>query len=126
MAGYTRASLKLVSTVLTPAARRWQSSASQAAQRTRVHLEGVFSAVAVPFTGNGDVDLPKFERNFDKWERDATLSGYAVGGSNGEVNTLSPSERISLVAAARRRVAANKIIIGGATAECKNTQPYQN
>ncbi|RZF47917.1 hypothetical protein LSTR_LSTR008721 [Laodelphax striatellus] len=108
--------IELVSTALTPVARRWLSGATPV-QKKRVHLNGVFSAVAVPFTGTGDVDLAKFERNFDKWERDATLSGYAVGGSNGEVNTLSPSERISLVAAARRRVAPNKLIIGGATAE---------
>lgn len=116
MAAYRKATMKLVSTALTPVARRWLSGATPV-QKKRVHLNGVFSAVAVPFTGTGDVDLAKFERNFDKWERDATLSGYAVGGSNGEVNTLSPSERISLVAAARRRVAPNKLIIGGATAE---------
>lgn len=45
--------------------------------------------------------------------------GYVVSGSNGEAPVLSPDERVELVKRVRRSVASGKVVVGGATSECK-------
>ncbi|XP_075230795.1 4-hydroxy-2-oxoglutarate aldolase, mitochondrial-like [Lycorma delicatula] len=88
------------------------------------NLKGVYIPLVTPFTANGDIDFEKVEFNVKKYEKEATLSGYVVGGSNSEVAVLSPEERIDLVSRVRKLVNPQKSVIGGATSE-STKQSYE-
>ena len=64
-----------------------------------------------PFLAGGALDLAAFERNLDSYAS-ADLAGYLVLGSNGEAASLGEAEKLSLVAAARRRANGRLVLAG--------------
>jgi 4-hydroxy-2-oxoglutarate aldolase len=64
-----------------------------------------------PFTAEGALDVRAFEGNLERYaEQD--LGGYLVLGSNGEAASLEESEKLALIAAARRR-AGRRLLLAG-------------
>ncbi len=79
-------------------------------------IAGVFPPIPTPFTPEGAVDFHALEMNFTQWN-EQPLSGYVVGGSNGEFVTLSLEERIEVVTRARQMVPAERVLIAGSGME---------
>jgi 4-hydroxy-2-oxoglutarate aldolase len=79
-------------------------------------LAGIFPPVPTAFNDNGDLHLDAFQSNLGRWNQEP-LSGYVVGGSNGEFVLLTPEERLAVVGAARQVVPQDRLLIGGAGAE---------
>jgi 4-hydroxy-2-oxoglutarate aldolase len=64
-------------------------------------LQGVFPPLVTPFTEEGAVDFEAFEANLAAY-RTTGLAGALVLGSNGEAHVLETSEKLALIASARR------------------------
>jgi len=64
-------------------------------------LEGVFPPLVTPFTAAGQVDHAAFQANLESYSG-AGLAGSLVLGSNGEAHVLDESEKLQLIASARR------------------------
>jgi 4-hydroxy-2-oxoglutarate aldolase len=75
-------------------------------------LDGVFPPITTPFKPNGDIDFQHLATNLDRWNEQA-LSGYVVGGSNGEFVSLSSDERVDVVRAVREVAASGRLLIAG-------------
>lgn len=75
-------------------------------------LHGIFPPIPTPFTPEGSIDFDHLSENLSRWNS-APLSGYVVGGSNGEFVSLSPDERVQVVAAVREAAAAERLVIAG-------------
>jgi 4-hydroxy-2-oxoglutarate aldolase len=78
-----------------------------------VDLQGLFPPIPTPFDGSGAVDYGALRSNLERWA-DQPLSGYVVGGSNGEFVSLSLEERIDVVRSVRDAVPAERLVIAGA------------
>lgn len=61
-------------------------------------------ALITPFTRGGEIDTPAHVKNM-RVLADAGMTGFVIGGSNGEGPYLEPGEREKLVKAGRRRKA---------------------
>jgi 4-hydroxy-2-oxoglutarate aldolase len=61
-----------------------------------IKIEGIYPPVATPFQNGGEIAFDHLRSNLERWEAEP-LSGYVVGGSNGEFTSLTNSERVSLV-----------------------------
>jgi 4-hydroxy-2-oxoglutarate aldolase len=59
-------------------------------------LHGIFPPLATPFLDNGEIAYDHLRSNLIRWEQEP-LSGYVVGGSNGEFTSLTSMERVALV-----------------------------
>lgn len=82
-----------------------------------IDLSGTHLAVPTPFdAATEDVDLTGFRLNLEAWFAEP-IAGVLVGGSTGESVSLEPSERASLVRAARAVAGTEGLIIGGAAGE---------
>jgi 4-hydroxy-2-oxoglutarate aldolase len=81
-----------------------------------IKLAGVFPPIPTPFTPEGAVDLHALEMNFSKWN-EQPLTGYVVGGSNGEFVTLSTEERVEVVTRARQLAPNERVLIAGSGME---------
>ncbi|MBI4630509.1 MAG: hypothetical protein HY740_02125 [Chloroflexi bacterium] len=57
----------------------------------RISLAGIFPPIPTPFKENGDVDYDHLGSNLEKWNSEP-LSGYVLGGSNGEYAYLTEDE----------------------------------
>ena len=74
-------------------------------------MRGIVPPLVTPFEAGGALDLAAFERNLDAYAS-ADLAGYLVLGSNGEAASLGEAEKLSLVAAARRRAHGRLVLVG--------------
>jgi 4-hydroxy-2-oxoglutarate aldolase len=75
-------------------------------------LHGVFPPITTPFKQNGDIDFQHLVVNLERWNQQP-LSGYVVGGSNGEFVSLSSEERIDVVRAVRAEIPSDRLLIAG-------------
>jgi 4-hydroxy-2-oxoglutarate aldolase len=75
-------------------------------------LDGVFPPIITPFTPNGDIEFQHLVTNLDRWNQQP-LSGYVVGGSNGEFVSLSSEERVDVIRAVREVAPSNRLLIAG-------------
>ncbi len=76
-------------------------------------FEGLHTAIVTPFTKEGGVDIPAFERLL-KQQLEAGLSGVVVCGTTGESPTVSDQEFAALLKSARQTVGGKIKIIAGA------------
>jgi len=79
-------------------------------------LDGVFPPIPTPFNTDGDIDLDRLRDNLDRWN-EQPLSGYVVGGSNGEFVSLTPDERVEVVQEARVTIPSDRLLIAGSGME---------
>jgi len=76
-----------------------------------VSLRGVIPPLVTPFRADGALDLASFEANVESLAAHE-LAGMLVLGSNGEAASLDEEEKLSLVAAARRRAPDRFLLVG--------------
>jgi len=79
-------------------------------------LDGVFPPIPTPFNTDGDIDLDRLRDNLDRW-KEQPLSGYVIGGSNGEFVSLTPDERVEVVQEARVTIPSDSLLIAGSGME---------
>lgn len=86
-------------------------------------IEGIFPPICTPFLPmqNEPISWDHLMFNLNLWEK-MPFNGYVVHGSNGEYPYLTREERIDLVRAVKENVSKDKIIIAGASGECKFKQ----
>ena len=60
-----------------------------------IQWQGVFPALTTPFTADGKLDLPMFEKNLDA-QIQSGVHGLIIGGSLGEASTIKPEEKEQL------------------------------
>jgi 4-hydroxy-2-oxoglutarate aldolase len=75
-------------------------------------VSGIIPAVPTPFRANGDLDLEALRFNLDRLNK-MPLSGYVIGGSNGEFVYLNEDERTEVVKAARAEIPGDRLLIVG-------------
>ncbi|HUG27861.1 MAG TPA: dihydrodipicolinate synthase family protein [Gemmatimonadales bacterium] len=75
-------------------------------------LAGVFPPVTTPFTVDGDLALAELRTMLGRMNA-LPLSGYVLGGSNGEFVSLSLEERLAVTELAREVTPADRVLIGG-------------
>jgi 4-hydroxy-tetrahydrodipicolinate synthase len=75
-------------------------------------IEGVWTAIATPFSDSGAIDWSAFERHLDQQARGG-VNGIVISGTTGESPTLSVQEKISLVRKARAHLPAKVRIMAG-------------
>jgi len=78
----------------------------------RKNLAGIFPPITTPFDSDGELRLDLFIENLRRWST-YSLAGLTVLGSNGESHSLTDSESIALVRAARPLISADKTMIVG-------------
>src|SRR5690349_20413360 len=61
-----------------------------------IQWKGVFPALTTPFTSDGKLDIPLFEKNLDA-QFSAGVHGLIVGGSLGEASTIRQDEKEQMV-----------------------------
>ena len=81
-------------------------------KKPALDLSGIFPPIPTAFTAAGEIDYAAQQANMERWEQ-APLSGYVVGGSNGEVVSLSWEERVELVRFTRRYAHEERLVIAG-------------
>jgi 4-hydroxy-2-oxoglutarate aldolase len=84
--------------------------------QANVSLRGVFTPIATPFDGHGQVAHDKLEFNLDRWNQTG-LSGYIVLGSNGEWVFLNEREKLAVLKTARQVIPKDKLMIAGTASE---------
>jgi 4-hydroxy-2-oxoglutarate aldolase len=77
-----------------------------------IQIEGIFPPVATPFQEAGEIGYQHLRSNLERWEAEP-LSGYVVGGSNGEFTSLSNSERVEMVRFMRENSDPARLVIAG-------------
>lgn len=81
-----------------------------------IDLAGIHPPIPTPFTRDGELALSRLESNIDRWNKEP-ISGYVVGGSNGEFVHLSIDERIEVVRTVLQTRAEGRLVIAGAGLE---------
>ncbi|MDX1600673.1 MAG: dihydrodipicolinate synthase family protein [Anaerolineales bacterium] len=79
----------------------------------RPPLRGILPPIPTPFQSEGELALESLHSNLERWN-ELPLSGYVVGGSNGEFVLLTHEERVAVVEAARARVPRDRWLVAGA------------
>jgi len=79
-------------------------------------LSGIFPPIPTPFGETGEILFDRLEENLDRWNTEP-ISGYVVGGSNGEFPLLAVDERVEVVRQVRRRAAPDRLVIAGSGME---------
>jgi 4-hydroxy-2-oxoglutarate aldolase len=79
-------------------------------------LAGIFPPIPTPFKANGEVSFDDLRTNIEKWN-DEPLSGYVIGGSNGEFVSLTVEERVQVVRIARAVIPTDRLLIAGSGME---------
>lgn len=74
-------------------------------------LKGIYPPIATPFK-NDKISLGDLKANLSKYNK-FNLSGYVVGGSNGETVFLTSYEKISLIRKVREHIPDEKQVIAG-------------
>ena len=75
-------------------------------------ISGVFAPIPTPFADDGELDLAGLRDNVDRW-MGTGLRGLVVLGTNGEAPLVDDDEADRLIAAARERVPADRVLIAG-------------
>jgi 4-hydroxy-2-oxoglutarate aldolase len=83
---------------------------------SHISLAGIFPPIPTPFKANEDIDLDRLQSNLERWNQEP-LSGYVVGGSNGEFVFLTLDERVEVVRQARQIAPRDRLVIAGAGME---------
>ena len=83
---------------------------------SRISLSGIFPPIPTPFKANEEIDYDRLQSNLDRWNKEP-LSGYVVGGSNGEFVFLTLDERVEVVRRARQFAPRDRLIIAGSGME---------
>jgi 4-hydroxy-tetrahydrodipicolinate synthase len=81
-----------------------------------VNITGLFPAAVTPFDGAGAVDVQSLLRHVGDIVSTDGVAGVAILGHAGEITTLAPEERRSVVAAARTAVPPDKLLVAGVEA----------
>lgn len=76
-------------------------------------LRGILPPIPTPFQSDGSLALDALHANLKRWN-ELPLSGYVVGGSNGEFVLMGGEERVEAVAAARESVPQSRWLLAGA------------
>jgi 4-hydroxy-2-oxoglutarate aldolase len=87
--------------------------------RYSLSLRGVFPPIPTPFTLEGDLDLGHLSSNLERW-KEQPLSGYVVGGSNGEFVSLTLEERVRVVEEVHARIPEDRVLIAGSGMQSTN------
>lgn len=80
--------------------------------RERLMFQGSMVALITPFTNNGEIDYPAFERLLT-YHIDAKTDAIVVAGTTGEAATLTSEEKIGLFKHALAFVKGKTLIIAG-------------
>ena len=75
-------------------------------------FSGVFAPIPTPFADDGELDLAAWRDNVDRW-MGTGLQGLVVLGTNGEAPLIDDHEADQLIAAARERIPADRVLIAG-------------
>ena len=75
-------------------------SKAEAREFAREHLRGIWAATPTPFQADFSLDLTGFASNLRFWRDALLVSGFFVGGKQGEYFSMSVAERKALAAAA--------------------------
>lgn len=86
------------------------------AEHNSLSLTGVFPPIPTPFNSDGDIDFDRLQSNFERWNQQP-LSGYVVGGSNGEFVSLTIKERVEMIRKSRAAIPADRLLIAGSGME---------
>lgn len=81
-----------------------------------IEVVGIFAPIATPFDSEGNIDWNAYEENLQKLSA-TKLSGIVSLGSNGEFTMLTFEEKLALIKATRKGLAAGKIVIAGTGCE---------
>jgi 4-hydroxy-2-oxoglutarate aldolase len=79
-------------------------------------MAGIFPPIPTPFKANGEISFDDLRTNLEKWNEEP-LSGYVVGGSNGEFVSLTVEERVKVVRTAREVIPTDRLLIAGSGME---------
>jgi 4-hydroxy-2-oxoglutarate aldolase len=74
-------------------------------------LKAIYPPLTTPFK-NDEVSYQDLKSNINRYNQ-FNLSGYVLGGSNGEVVFLTADEKLKLISTAREHASAEKQIIAG-------------
>jgi len=77
-----------------------------------VSVCGVYPPIPTPFEESGALALGRLAENLSKWN-ETPLAGYVVLGSNGESVHIKEEERARIIAAARKAIPSDKLLIVG-------------
>jgi 4-hydroxy-2-oxoglutarate aldolase len=77
-----------------------------------INLAGIFPPIPTPFDEQELVTLERLGENLERWEREP-VSGFVVGGSNGEFVSLDAGERLEVLGFVCDQVGGGKLIIAG-------------
>ena len=75
-------------------------------------ISGIIPAVPTPFSEDGQLNLDGLRFNLNRLGEEP-LSGYLIGGSNGEFVYLSAEERVQVVTTAREVIPEDRVLIVG-------------
>jgi 4-hydroxy-2-oxoglutarate aldolase len=81
-----------------------------------LNLAGVFPPVTTPFQPNGDLAIEQLRTTLERMNA-LPLSGYVLGGSNGEFTSLSVEERLAVTTLARDVTPPGRLLFGGSGME---------
>lgn len=73
--------------------------------------KGIFIAAITPFK-NEKIDFDALAHNFDLWNK-SNVSGYLILGSTSEFVSLTYSEKIEIMQAARELIPSDKVMLAG-------------
>jgi len=73
---------------------------------------GVYPPIPTPFEESGALALDRLAENLARWN-ETPLAGYVVLGSNGESVHIKGEERARIIAAARKAIPSDKLLIVG-------------
>ncbi len=80
-------------------------------------ISGVYTALVTPFTQDGAIDWPAFDRLLEFQAR-AEVDGIVISGTTGEAPTLTVDEKISLFRRARTALPRNIAVMAGTGGNC--------
>lgn len=83
---------------------------------SHISLAGIYPPIPTPFKANEDIDFDHLQSNLGRWNKEP-LSGYVVGGSNGEFVFLTLDERVEVVRLARQVALPDRLVIAGSGLE---------
>jgi len=86
------------------------------AHNKTLSLAGIFPPIPTPFNTNGEIDYDHLQYNFERWNQQP-LSGFVVGGSNGEFVSLTIKERVEVIQKSRTVISADRLLIAGSGME---------
>lgn len=86
-------------------------------------LRGIIIPVVTAFDDEGNVDVNRMERNFEKWSPTG-VSGFMVLGTNGEFRQLSDLESLQVVEVAVKCAKGKTLIVGAGRESLRMTLDF--